>query len=157
MTDQIQNDMFGQLCEARSMVGCTDINRKSLLCVCSLVEGHDGNHYCRHCAVWYASAPPTGPEAPIPTKEDNQYRRYLEWRETDDGQKVWEMAKADLRIALKNDEKRWSPRDFACRLRSMKRVQINNTFTAWLADDLVVAIPESLDLIERRARKKAKE
>jgi hypothetical protein len=101
-------------------------------------------------------APPTGPAAVVPARDAGRYRAYLTWKAGSQGAaavgwiagRAWELACVPgvSRITVN-------------RLVEEARVAfgaINNTWRAWIADDLVTANPALLDLIERRTRKKPK-
>ena len=53
------------------------------------------------------------------------------------------------------DGGRFSTRTFTARYRDDMGVRINDHFTAWFADALVMTHPELLDIVERRKRTKA--
>lgn len=149
-----QMDAFG-LCGAIGMQRCP--GRHGEVCRCDLPSDHEGQqHRCGACGETFLPAPPTGPPIEVPNHKQNQFSRYRHWLKSEDGLAVWRAAVADLDAALSRGEARWSPRDFASRFRTASRVAINNTFTAWLADDLILLRPEAEHVIERRLRKKAK-
>jgi hypothetical protein len=99
-------------------------------------------------------APPTGPVADVPTREANRYASYLEWRETIRGADAWAWLRNRARSLLLTGEQRISTKGLVEDCRAALKVEINNTYTAWLADDLVRWDPRLLNLIERRRRRK---
>jgi len=100
-------------------------------------------------------SPPTGPAVETPTREQNRYVAYLEWRGTRDGSCVWAYLKARVReLLLHKPDPRISVKGLVEACRAELKVEINNTYTAWLADDLVRWDPRLLNLIERRRRRK---
>ena len=94
--------------------------------------------------------PPTGPEK-IP--EDATWEAYCGWRETAEGLRVWLDIEEQALAAFLAGARRIGVKALVESARSRLRVEINNTYTAWLADDLVGLHPELLPLIERRVRK----
>lgn len=93
--------------------------------------------------------PPTGPRA-MPAAA-NTLQGYWRWRESEDGRTVW---RAIERWALEQYPGRISAKALVERARNEMRREVNNTYTAWIGDDLVRRHPHLLDAIERRARKK---
>jgi hypothetical protein len=103
-----------------------------------------------------APAPPTGPTKIAPDAEANHYTVYCEWRETEEGKKVWEFVVAEALLLARAGEKRISVNALCEQARHKLKALVNNTYRAWIADDLVVQYPELLPVIERRRRTKAK-
>lgn len=104
-------------------------------------------------------APPTGPPTDVDAKfSDDDFERYLEWKQTPDGRRACQhIAKLALADAAEG-RPRISTKMLVEVTRRALRVCITNTFTAWIADDLVARYPEQLaPRIERRARFKPKE
>lgn len=96
---------------------------------------------------------PSGPPAPIPTKDEGTLAAYRTWRETDDGKRVWKWVVREALDALRRGELRVSPRTLGSRARDFFKVPVNDHFTCHLADDLVHGYPALQDVIERRKRK----
>lgn len=106
---------------------------------------------------WYVPVPvpepPTGPAAIVPTKGEGTPAAYGAWRESEDGRDAWRWILAQAREALKRGERRVSPRTLVAQCRDVLKVQINDHFSPWVADDLIRAEPALLDVIERRRRR----
>lgn len=132
----------------------------TLRCICQKPASHrdygDLRHICSCCESPIAPPPPTGPEIDVPGTDANRYTAYRGWLQTEDGRHVWGLFVAAITRAIARNETRWSPRDFASGLRADLKIKINNTYTAWLADDMIALFPEAEAIIERRKRKKAK-
>lgn len=107
-----------------------------------------------------APDPPTGPATDVDEKfgqESDRFERYQEWKRTPEGKRAC-LAIAGLAFAeKKRGAIRISTKFLVETVRRTERVTITNTWTAWIADDLVAKYPEFLPLIERRARSKPKE
>jgi len=95
--------------------------------------------------------PPTGP-AKMPS-QPNTFAGYLAWRRSDAGLKVWRAIEDEALRRLAHGDRRVSPKGLVEWIRAAGN-EINNTHTAWLADDLCRRHPELIDVIERRARRK---
>lgn len=109
-----------------------------------------------------APPPPTGPAADIPEREANKYNRYLEWRQTVEGKRAWVYMVQECRklldeARLVGQELRISTKWLAEQVRRIYKIHVNNSYTGWLADDLVEFNPSLLDVIERRKRRKPKD
>jgi len=99
--------------------------------------------------------PPTGPPADIPDHAANRYRHYVAWRVTREGMRTYSLIQARALTLLSEGERRVSVNALAEEVRRRKR-KVNNTYRAWIADDLVREHPELLAVIERRERRKVK-
>jgi hypothetical protein len=98
--------------------------------------------------------PPSGPATAEAGARANSHAAYAAWRETGDGLKVWlavEQRALDLYGA---GARRISTKALVELARASLKLEINNTYTAWLADDLIRKHPQLRDVIERRARRK---
>lgn len=104
--------------------------------------------------VFDLPAPPTGPEADVPGPDANRHAAYLEWRQTRDGACAWVWIKGQASRLGAMDATRISVKGLVEQCRAELKVEINNTYTAWIADDLVRWDPRLLNLIERRRRRK---
>lgn len=105
--------------------------------------------------VFDLPAPPTGPAVETPTREQNRYAAYVEWRQSREGACAWVSIKDRVReLLLHKAEPRISVKGLVEQCRAEMTVKINNTYTAWIADDLVRWDPRLLNLIERRKRRK---
>jgi len=102
-----------------------------------------------------APPPPTGPKVEVFTATDGQPAAYLAWRGTEEGSAYWEQLVAEAHQAFAANELRFSTRTHLAYYRDQRHIRINDHFSPWLADDLVTAFPQLLDIVERRARKKA--
>lgn len=100
--------------------------------------------------------PPTGPAAEVPSPGDGSFRAYLRFRNTAPGQQAWAWIVEVALTRYGQGERRISPRTLVAEARDVLKVRINDHFSPWIADDLVVLRPELLDVIERRKRRKAK-
>ena len=105
--------------------------------------------------VFDLPAPPTGPAVETPTRDQNRYAAYLEWRQTRDGACAWVWIKDRALGLLRAGTTRLSAKTLVEECRQELKVELNNTWTCWLADDLVRWDPRLLNLIERRRRRKA--
>ena len=95
--------------------------------------------------------PPTGP--PKMPSQPNTWAGYLAWRRSADGLTVWWAIEDEALRRLAAGDKRVSLKGLVELVRG-NGAEINNTHTAWLADDLCRRHPELLAVIERRARRK---
>lgn len=98
--------------------------------------------------------PPTGPKADTFDDEEGQPHAYVEFRASERGQNFWRALEAAALSRLRSGEGRFSTRTFLSQYRDDFKFRINNIFSPWLADDLIVKHPALLDIIERRVRKK---
>lgn len=99
--------------------------------------------------------PPTGPRKAPPRKAANTREAYWAWRKTEDGKKAWAGIRDMALGSLKAGESRISAKSLVELERGAEAIEINNTYTAYVADELVERYPALLPLIERRRRKKA--
>ncbi len=99
-----------------------------------------------------APSPPTGPARIPPPRSANTRAAYFAWRTSVDGRTAWE---AIQRLALQQSalHSRLSVNALVEAVRATYRVEINNTYRAWLADDLVTRYPTLVEKIERRVRR----
>jgi hypothetical protein len=150
MTQPETLDLFteGVVCGTRGLMRCSEAQLEP--CRCSEPAGHFANHRCLWCHQTFTPAPPTGPAAEIPNRAAGSYGAYLEWRDTDVGQRFFNEARA---AALEADG-RFSPRSFLAWFRDEYKVRVNDHFSPYLADELITACPELEAIIERRKRKK---
>ena len=97
--------------------------------------------------------PPTGP-AKRPASA-NTFRGYLHWRGTPDGEAFWaELVHRTLRLH-RSGAQRISVNRLHDDVRGDLKIEANNTYRPWLADDLCRRWPELMAVIERRKRRKA--
>jgi len=87
--------------------------------------------------VFDLPAPPTGPAADVPAHEANRYVAYVAWCQTRDGACAWVWIKDHALGLLKAGTTRISAKTLVEDCRQELKVEINNTYTAWIADDLV--------------------
>lgn len=100
--------------------------------------------------------PPTGPLVLPPPPAANTPAAYRAWRATADGDEAWGWILGRAREALATGRDRLSAKALVEGCRARLKVEINNTWTAWIADDLVTAEPGLLAIVERRRRRKAR-
>lgn len=101
-----------------------------------------------------APPPPTGPKADVFTEADGRTPAFWRFFRSEDGRQFWATIQRDALSALDAGEKRFSPRGFLASYRDREKVRVNNIFSPWFADMLVLAHPELIDIIERRKRTK---
>jgi hypothetical protein len=104
--------------------------------------------------VFEPPAPPTGPLADVPTREQNKFAAYVEWRGSLRGATAWRWLQDRALGLLRSGVRRISVNALVEEGRRGLGVAINNTWRAWIADDLVRWDPRLLNLIERRRRRK---
>lgn len=105
--------------------------------------------------LFSSPAPPTGPEGRVPTEHEGRRAAYLQWRKSLDGASAWAWITDRARGLLASGSTRISAKALVEDCRAALKVEINNTWTAWIADDLVAAHPALLEVVERRRRRKA--
>ena len=84
------------------------------------------------------------------------YEAYRQWVVTVEGQVAFDWIERMAVEQLAAGADRVSPRTLVARARDHLHARINDHFTAWIADDLVIRHPHLLDVIERRKRRKSK-
>lgn len=99
---------------------------------------------------------PSGPASPGTDARANTGAAYGAWRATADGLKVWLFLLGRARAAFASGATRISVNKLVEEARVELKLDVNNTYRAWLADDLVRAEPGLGAVIERRARRKAR-
>ena len=102
----------------------------------------------------YTPAPPTGPAAEVYSREEGKPLAFTKFMDSEDGPQFWRALQDAALDALARQETRFSTRTFLARYRDDEKVRINDHFSPWFADELVVKYPRLIDIIERRARKK---
>lgn len=100
--------------------------------------------------------PPTGPKMDPPEEGPRPFQAYRAWRLTEDGKRGYAFMLEAARRELLVEAERISVARLREEARLVLQVSIQNTWTPWIADDLVVDDPRLLDYIERRNRKKPK-
>ncbi len=100
--------------------------------------------------------PPSGPKSTIPAIEANTYRAYLKWRETLEGRRAFALCARAALCECRAGAKRISAKGICEQVRHTDNIKINNTHVSWIADSLIASYPELKDVIETRARRKAK-
>lgn len=98
--------------------------------------------------------PPTGPVADVPTTEQGQHSAYRLWRGTAEGEVAYRWIEDRALGLFRAGETRISPRTLVGVARDHLKTPINDHFSPWIADDLIRAHRELLDVIERRRRRK---
>jgi hypothetical protein len=86
----------------------------------------------------------------------NEPTVYRAWRGSYGGRLVWDYVLAQAQQLLRTGELRVSVNALVEQARAKFHVDVNNTYRAWLADDLVREEPRLVNVIERRQRKKAR-
>jgi len=99
---------------------------------------------------------PFGPPSPGNDARANSGAAYGAWRETRDGLRVWLFLLGRAKAALFGGAKRISVNKLVEEARVELKLEVNNTYRAWIADDLVRAEPGFAHVIERRARRKVR-
>jgi hypothetical protein len=97
--------------------------------------------------------PPTGPQTPDNSARAGSRDAYMAWRYTADGLRVWLFVLERARAMLRSGAKRISTKALVETARGELKLKINNTYTAYLADDLLTVDPAFEKVIERRQRK----
>jgi hypothetical protein len=152
-----QPDMFGstQPCDARSSTPCR--NDTGMFCRCRWQKedrsGHQ--HVCTDCGQTFISSPPTGPPAEPYSKEEGASDAFTAFQRSDAGVQFWDALFTAASHALDTGEERFSPRTFVALYRDEHKVRINDHYSAWYADSLIVADPRLESIVERRKRTKA--
>ncbi len=100
--------------------------------------------------------PPTGPVVEPPPKSKNTLAAYRIWRESAEGLAVWRYVSEQALSMANGNAKRISTKTLVEAARLRMKLEINNSYTAYFADDLVVEYPQMLNLIERRRRSGAR-
>ena len=104
--------------------------------------------------------PPTGPRTDVALKfgdpDGEEYRRYVAWKQTEAGRRVWGYVEQVALVKAEQGAERIGMKNLAEKARHSLKLDINNTWVSWISDDLVARHPHLEDLIERRARRKAK-
>ncbi len=97
------------------------------------------------------------PDLFTPIPKAKSYASYLMWRQTEDGQQVYS-AFAELALSeVNHGAKRVSAKGLCEYVRHALKIQINNSFVSWIADDLIAQHPALVAVIETRKRTKVKE
>ena len=97
------------------------------------------------------------PDLFIPIPKAKSYASYLMWRQTEDGQRVYGVF-AELALSEVNKgARRVSAKGLCEHVRHALKIQINNSFVSWIADDLIAEYPKLEAVIETRKRTKVKE
>ena len=103
----------------------------------------------------YLPLPPSGPQAERYSVEEGLPSALTAFMEGEDGPPFWRALEAAALDALARQETRFSPRGFLVHYRDTKRVRINNNFSPWFADLLLMEHPQLVGIVERRVRKAA--
>lgn len=97
---------------------------------------------------------PSGPQSVVPVRAQNSYVAYLHWRASEDGIRAWDRIQYHALRLERDGAARISTKALVEMVRGELKVDINNTATPWLADDLIRRYPQFERLIERRVRRK---
>ena len=104
----------------------------------------------------FAPEPPTGPQTPPRTKAMNRYGAYQLWKRSEEGGRAFGWMLVSARRQLAAGARRISTKALVEACRATLRCDLNNSYTSWLADDLLAVEPLLESVIERRVRKKAR-
>jgi hypothetical protein len=101
---------------------------------------------------------PSGPPTDVGKFLSHHSRgiRYAQWKGTEAGWRVWRYVECTALDLAARGEQRISVKylvEQARRGLDKPKVEINNSYTALLADDLVARHPHLVDLLERRKRR----
>ena len=99
---------------------------------------------------------PSGPASPGADARANTGAAYGAWRNTGDGLRVWQFLLTRAKQLWHQGAKRVSVNALVEAARQELKLDVNNTYRAWLADDLVRAEPGLDRVIERRVRRLAR-
>lgn len=97
-------------------------------------------------------APPTGPQTPGNSARAGSRDAYVTWRHTA-GTRAWLFILDRASCLLRSGAKRISTKALVETARGELKLEINNTYTAYIADDLLRVEPAFEKVIERRRRK----
>ena len=97
-------------------------------------------------------APPSGPRIDPPSAESNSRLAYDRWRQTLDGIRVYSLIERRALALVEHGATRISVNALAESVRLKFHLEVNNTYRAYIADDLVEAHPKLVECIERRKR-----
>lgn len=99
---------------------------------------------------------PSGPATPIPPPSANSREAYWHWRRGPEGRRAWaQIESAALSIVSGRGERaRISTKSLVEYARGSLHLHINNSYTAYIADELIERFPFLKGSIERRRRHK---
>lgn len=100
-------------------------------------------------------SPPTGPEAEPYGRDNGSSSRFAAFIETGKGAAFMSRVASAALSGLSRGDRRFSVFSYIGQYRALHKVRITNNFAPLVADELVRRHPQLLDIIERRARKKA--
>lgn len=106
---------------------------------------------------------PSGPQTSVPSRRANSLAAYRVWRRSEEGGRVFGWMLQRSRRALAAGRKRVTTKGLFEAYRELAAdeesdlipADLNNSWTGYLADELVAADARLLPLIERRVRRKA--
>ena len=78
---------------------------------------------------------------------------YLAWRATEEGGRAWDAIRHYATELMVQQPLRLSTKHIVETIRLRLRIKINNSWTCFVADDLIVWQPAFGDVIERRVRR----
>lgn len=94
---------------------------------------------------------PSGP--PGRSARQNTPGAYIAWRNSGEGMRAWDAIRDAALREARDGATRISVNRLVEEVRRLLKVEVNNTFRAWIADDLVLLYPRLRDVIERRRRR----
>lgn len=112
---------------------------------------------------WDLFSPP--PEPPSgPQRDPRRYtglagswRGYELWKATEEGRRAFAYIERAALDQAARGEARVSPRTLVAQVRERLKLEVNDHYSAWIADDLVARHPAALlSVIERRKRRRQK-
>ena len=100
--------------------------------------------------------PPSGPQRDVERFCGTSYEGYVWWKtSTVEGRRAFGYIEQCALVAAEKGQARISVNRLVEEVRVHLQLEVNNTYRAWIADDLVMRHPHLTDLIERRRRRKA--
>ena len=106
--------------------------------------------------LWEVPSPPSGPQTDVRkfTREAGTHRAYVWWRtETEEGRRVFAYVERCALTEAARGETRISIRTLAEQARMRLKIEMNDHYSPWMADDLLARHPHLIDLVERRRRR----
>lgn len=120
---------------------------------CQMFPGAIHLSTCPKVSGSAAPPPPSGPQSPIPTPLAGSREAYWAWRRTEDGLVAWGGIQRTVLGLVASGASRISINAVVEQVRSNTGLRINNTWRAYIADELIERYPTLKPLIERRKRK----
>ena len=99
------------------------------------------------------SSIPSGPPSDPPSQPTGTRECYLAWRATEEGGRAWGAIRAYAAELMAQQPRRVSTKHIVETIRLRLHVKINNSWTCFIADDLIAWQPAFRDVIDRRVRR----